>query len=65
VAKSRKKKRRRLKKQGGDMVYAWASWGAAVMRPYTILLVRIDLGWVAAEILRFAQDDNAFLEHLS
>jgi hypothetical protein len=29
------------------------------------LLVRIDLGWVAAEILRFAQDDNAFLEHLS
>jgi hypothetical protein len=65
VAKSRKKKRRRLKKQGGDMVYAWASWGAAVLRPYMNLAVKIDLSWVTAEILRFAQDDNAFLERLS
>ena len=38
---------------------AWASWGAAVLRPYMILLGGEGSMVLTSEILRFAQDDSA------
>jgi hypothetical protein len=41
-------------KTGVGAAYAWASWGAAVLRPYMMLLGGKIWVWCKAEILRFA-----------
>jgi hypothetical protein len=50
---------RKSQKRYEVQVNAWASWGAAVLRPYKTCLMVEGPVVLTSEILRFAQDDGS------